>query len=239
MLGQSRINILVTGGASGLGKAITERLAGESDSFVYFTYYSSDENAKKIEDLFPNTKGLKCDFSNADDIRVLTDLVEGSNIDVLINNAISNFTKKHFVKFTDNEISDSFITNVMPVVQVSRAFLKAARKRKFGKIITVLTSAIQQPTIGYSAYTAEKMYLYGMSRSWNKENIAFNITCNCISPGFMQTHLQSDTDERIIEDMVAQHPLKQLLKVEETADVIAFLCTASQQINDQNIFVGQ
>ena len=77
-----------------------------------------------------------------------------------------------------------------------------------------------------------------MHRSWALENAAFNITSNCISPGFMATALNKDTDERIVEDMIAKHPLKKLLTTGEVAAVVLFLMDASGQVNGNNIIIN-
>ena len=63
----------------------------------------------------------------------------------------------------------------------------------------------------------------------------FNIVSNCISPDFMATSLNADEDDRIVESMIAKHPLKKLLTVDEVAEMVLFLCASSQQLNGQNI----
>ena len=77
-----------------------------------------------------------------------------------------------------------------------------------------------------------------MSKSWANENASFNISSNCISPAFMQTGLTSDTDERIIEDMTAKHPLKALLTTEDVAKAADFFVNASQHYNGVNLIIN-
>ena len=113
------------------------------------------------------------------------------------------------------------------------------RKKKFGKIITILTSAIiNKPPLGYSEYAAVKAYIGSLSKSWASENADFNITSNCISPSFMQTNLTKDTDERTIEAIIQLTPLKKLLTTEEVAEAVSYFVSCSQHINGTNLLMN-
>lgn len=234
------MNILITGGASGLGEAITKAVAlAYPDEKIYFTYCSSQRNAAAINAEYPNTVALKCDFRNQQDVDALCSLIESTGMGILVNNAITGLLKQHFHKIEKKEFAGSFAENVFPVVAITSSFIASARKVKAGKIITILSSSVvNAPPTGWSLYTAEKNYLLAMHRSWAIENASFNISSNCISPGFMHTQLNHETDERIIEDMIAKHPLKKLLTPEEVASVVLFLMNASSQVNGNNIIIN-
>ena len=91
--------------------------------------------------------------------------------------------------------------------------------------------------MGYSVYSATKAYVEQLSKCWCKENARFGITANSVSPEYMQTKF-SNVDERVIEQMTNEHPLKSLLRPEEVADVIAMLLQSSAQLNGVNIPVN-
>ena len=75
------MNILITGGANGLGAEITKLLASNSEHFVYFTYAKSAEKAGLIENAYKNTKAIKCDFLDLNDIEAfLPHLCLGLNL---------------------------------------------------------------------------------------------------------------------------------------------------------------
>jgi NAD(P)-dependent dehydrogenase (short-subunit alcohol dehydrogenase family) len=233
------MNILVTGGASGLGEAITKRLVSDPSNNVFFSYHKSVDNARDLEATFSNAKGIQCDFSSPQNVEMLAGKIQELNIEVLVNNAMTGFEKNHFHKLKPEYFLESFQKNIIPTIRITQAALTHFRKNKFGKIITVLSAAIiNRHPIGWSEYAAGKSYLLSLSKSWAIENASFNISSNSISPGFMQTSLTSDTDERMIADMIAKHPLKNLLKVEEAADAVSFFVTASQQINGTNLIIN-
>ena len=227
------MNILVTGGASGLGEAITRVLAKDAKNTIYFTFSNSKVNAKEIESDFGNAKSIKCDFKEESEVTTLVNKIDNLNIDVLINNAYTGVAiKTYFHKIDEQDFFADFVNNVIPTIRITQAVIAHFRKKKSGKIITILTSfLINSPPLGASCYVANKAYLGSLVRSWANENIKFNITSNAVSPSFMQTNLTSDVDERIIEQMISNHPLKNLLTVEEVAETVLFLTKASSQIN--------
>lgn len=233
------MNILITGGASGLGKAITLKLAANPNDYIYFTYFKSNGISAELEKTYFNVKGIHVDFNNTESLANLLNTIEEIKLDVLINNALPINSVCHFHKADTADFLSSFQSNVLPVIKISQKAILVFRKAKFGKIITILSSAIiNKPPIGWSEYVAEKNYLLSINKSIATENANFNITSNCVSPSFMQTELNSKVDERVVEDMIAKHPLKNILTTEETAETVAFLVSASQQINGSNIIIN-
>jgi 3-oxoacyl-[acyl-carrier protein] reductase len=233
------MKILITGGASGLGLAITKKLAQEPSNIVYFTYRSSEENARSLERECANTKAFHVDFNATDSIEAFMNELVVLAPDVLINNAITGYTQNHFHKMDTTVFENSFKANVYPTIRITQKFISESRKRKSGKIITILTSYIlNKPPIGLAEYVANKAYLHSMAKSWAIENAAFGITSNCISPSFMQTNLTSNTDSRLIENMIADNPNKSLLKGDEVAEAVSFLVSATSQINGSNLIIN-
>lgn len=234
------MNILITGGASGLGEAITRTLLSEENNTVFFTYSNSELKAKEIESAFSNANSLKCDFKKPKEVKGIVDKIEKFNIDVLINNAYTGkVIHNHFHKIDQEDFLRDFKNSIIPTIQITQAAIAYFRKKKGGKIITVLTSILENsPPIGTSCYVANKAYLKSLVKSWTSENIKHNITSNSVSPAFMQTALTSDVDDRIIEQMQSNHPLKKLLTVEEVADTVLFLTKASAHINGVDILMN-
>lgn len=233
------MKILVTGGASGLGKAIVERLAGQSGNTVYFTYRSSKESALELERKFPGAGSFHLDFTSETSIGEFLVRLPELAPDVLINNAVNGFTHTHFHKLDPAVIASSFKINVYPVIRITQQFIVISRKRRSGKIITVLTSSLlNRPPAGFAEYVANKAYLHSMAKSWAIENSSFGITSNCVSPSFMQTNLTSHIDSRIIENMINESPDKKLLKEEEVAEAIQFLVNSGRHINGNNLIIN-
>ncbi|MES2826871.1 MAG: SDR family oxidoreductase [Bacteroidota bacterium] len=234
------MNILVTGGSSGLGESLTKRIAQDKDINVYFTYVNAIEKAESLERKFTNVTAVKCDFRVSLEVEDLCKNIKDWDIDVLINNAYTGeFLKSYFHKTEPNDFLDAFRDNIYPTIKITQAAIAVFRKKKFGKIITVLTAALANiPPIGSAVYVANKAYLQQLSKVWATENSKFNISANTVSPAFMQTGFTNDMDERIVEQIIANHPLKRLLTIDEVADSVFFLVNSSQQINGIDLMLN-
>lgn len=234
------MNILVTGGASGLGEAITRILAQDQNNTIYFTYSSSKSNAESIEAEFRNTHSIKCDFWVAEEVKSLTDEMGRFDLDVLINNAYSGeFLKSYFHKTVTDDFLNDFRGNIIPTIEITKSAITGFRKKKKGKIITILTAALLNlPPIGSSVYIANKAYMEKLTKVWASENSKFNITSNSISPSFMKTKLTADLDERLVEQIANNHPLKKILAIQEVAESVAYLVYATSQINGVDLVLN-
>ncbi len=228
------MNILITGGTSGLGKATVELLAKDGHQ-VYFSYLATEEftmAAKELMGQYDNVKGEPLNFCEADSVDSFCEKMKDWSIDVLVNcTYVGRPQTTYFHKIEPEEFLKAFQFNIIPTVKITRAALEGMKKRKFGKIINIITeSVIGLPPMGYTLYAANKAYLMELSNVWNKEYTRYNITSNCILPAYMQTKF-AEVDERILEQMEHDHPLKKLLTVEEVAQVVKFFVDASQQVN--------
>ena len=234
------MNILITGGASGLGNAITRKLAEDINNFVYFTYNASQSNAGEITKEFSNSLSIKCDFSNSDEVNSLAEKLDQFKLDVLINNAYhGSYLKSHFHKTAPDDFLISFNINIIPVIKIAQSAINYFRKNKSGKIITILTSAlIEAPPIGSSVYVSTKAYLKQLTKIWAAENVKFNITSNSISPSFLLTNLTKDIDERVIDQIRQNHPMQKLLTVDEVADNVKLMTNALYKKNGFDLILG-
>lgn len=228
------MNILITGGTSGLGKASIELLQKDNHK-IYFTYLPIEEStsvAKELEWLFPNVKGESLDFCDRKSVNLLCEKISDWDIDVLVNcTYVGKPQTTYFHKIPVEQFLISFQNNIIPTVLITKACLEVMRKKKFGKIINIITEAvIGLPPMGYTLYAANKAYLMELSSVWNKEYIRYNITSNCILPAFMQTGF-APVDKRVIEQMEAEHPLKRILTPKEVAQSIKYFVESSQQVN--------
>ena len=228
------MNILITGGTSGLGKATVELLQRDLHT-IYFTYLPTEDYtsvANDIESLYYNVKGIQLDFCDISSIENLCNKVKEWDIDVLINSTyVGKPQTTYFHKIPVENFVQAFQNNIIPTVRITQSCIEVMKKKKFVKIINIITEAvIGLPPMGYALYAANKAYLMELSSVWNKEYIRYNITSNCILPAYMQTAF-ANIDERILEQMKTEHPLKRILTPEEVAQAIKFFVDASQQVN--------
>ena len=228
------MNILITGGTSGLGKATVELLVKEGHQ-VYFSYLATDEFtavAKEMENTYSAVNAIPLNFCETESVDGFCEQLKESNIDVLVNcTYVGKPQTTYFHKIAAEDFQKAFEMNIIPTVKITQAAIEVMKKKKFGKIINIITEAVMGlPPMGYTLYACNKAYLMKLSDVINKEYTRYNITSNCILPAYMQTNFAM-VDERILEQMQMEHPLKKLLTVGEVAQTIKFCVDASQQVN--------
>lgn len=228
------MNILITGGTSGLGKATVELLAKDSHQ-IWFSYLETEEFtqvARQMMEQYGNVKAVPLNFCVEESVDSFCEQMKEWDIDVLVNcTYVGKPQTTYFHKIAPEEFMKAFQNNILPTVKITQTAIRGMRKREYGKIINIISeSIIGLPPAGYALYAANKAYLMELSNVWNKEYVRYNITSNCILPAYMKTNF-AGLDERLQEQMELDHPLNKLLTPEEVAVTIKFFVDASQQIN--------
>lgn len=232
------MNILVTGGNSGLGRATVEALSAAGHR-VWFSYLPVERCEKEAAEMVKADSGLTAlplDFCREESVDGFCSRIKEMDIDVLVNSAYAGKAQGiHFYKTPAEDYLTAFQHNVVPTIRITQACVEGMRRRRFGKIINIITSYVMDtPPTGFSVYTATKAYLRQISKSISKELGRFNITSNCLLPEYMNTDF-GKVEEFQLEQMVAAHPLKKLLEPKEVAQVIVHLVDSSQQLNGVEI----
>lgn len=229
--------VILTGGSSGIGKAINIFLL-EKGYEVLFTYCHSKESAQEIENQFPNAKAYQIDFTSESKMAGFSAEIEAFSPDILINNYYNGtFIDTYFHKTESEKILNDFKNNIIPTLQITQECIKIFRKKKEGRIINILTSSMQSPAMGTSVYNSNKAYLLQMSKSWALENVKFGITCNSISPSFIPTDFHKDMDERMKETILSGYPLKENLESKDISNVIDLCLNGGKHFNGNHIFL--
>lgn len=226
------MRVLVTGGASGLGEAITRRLAAHADLEVAITYHRSGEAARELVERYPNVSAYPLDFRDAAALAAFLDGFAGLDPDALVNNAVCGLVRKHAHRLGPGDLAESFGASVLPTIALTTRAIQHFRKKQGGRIVTVLSEGLAgPPALGLAEYLANKAYLASFAASWAVENAAYGITSNCVLPSFMETGLNADLDPRAREQRLASAPAGRFLEVDEAAEAVEFLVTCRAVIN--------
>lgn len=183
---------IVTGGGSGIGLAITEKLVRNQ---IHTIIIGRNEQklcaAKKaLGDLCEPMTGDLNDLSSLPEM--VNRIVEKhGRIDVLVNNAGINM-KKEFTEVTDEEFQKIILTNVTAVFALSREVIKCMLEKEIrGSIINISSMASQYGIPKVIAYTASKSAIEGMTKAMAVELSPKGIRVNCIAPGFIATEMSA------------------------------------------------
>ena len=219
---------IITGGGTGIGFAIAEKLHSMNKVVVLIGRRKSMLiNAKKK--LKTRCHIINHDISNKSSIPSLVSNIEKNigNINILINNAGIHL-RKLAIDTTDQEWNDVIDTNINSVFSLSRECSKKMIKRKEGNIIMIgsVTTTVGLPDV--SAYSTTKTALAGLTRSLAIELGKYSINVNCICPGFIKTAIFKRVrkkDPNRFKKIISRTPLNRFGEVEDIANVAGFLCS--------------
>lgn len=231
--------VIVTGSSRGIGEAIAEEFAKQGANIVL--------NARKpiaeemIEKL--TAYGVKVetilgdvsDFEAAKNIIQKTKEVFGS-IDVLINNAGIN-KDKLVMRMDEDDFDATYNVNLKGSFNMIRHALPIMLKQRAGSIINISSVVGETGNVGQANYAASKAGVIGLTKSIAREAAPRGVTCNAITPGFIETDMTDALSEKIQTAMMDQIPLKKFGKGKDIADAAVFLSKAGY-ITGQTIRVN-
>lgn len=214
----------ITGGASGLGRILVDTFISEG-YHVFFTYRSSKEKAEALKEKY----GDKIHMAHADasDMKQAVMAVEQciqafGKIDVLVNNAAS--AKDASLIRLDEGSFEYTIKNVLyPVFYYCKAVAGYFIQQRHGKIINIGSINGSRGREGSVAYSTAKAGIEGFTKTIAKELGAYNINCNVVAPGFINTYGQKDTSELIKKCVLDECAIRRLTEPEEVANLVLFL----------------
>jgi len=233
---------LVTGGTRGIGKGIAMKLA-ENGANVAFTYMSSAEKAKKVEDeltaLGVKAKGYQsnaADYTAAE--QLIADVVKDfERIDAVVNNA--GITRDGLLMHMSEENWDEVMqTNLKSVFNITKAAQRTLLKQRSGSIINMSSIVGVRGNGGQSNYAASKAGIIGFTKSIAQELGSRNIRCNAIAPGFIATEMTDELGEEVINDYLKNIPLKRAGTPEDVANAVLYLASdLSTYVSGQTLSV--
>ncbi len=233
---------LVTGGTRGIGKGIVIKLA-EQGADIAFTYHSSVEKAKLVEDeltaLGVKAKGYQSDASNyAASEKLIADVVNDfERIDAVVNNA--GITRDGLLMRMSEENWDLVMqTNLKSVYNITKAVQRTLLKQRSGSIINMSSIVGVRGNGGQANYAASKAGVIGFTKSIAQELGSRNIRCNAIAPGFIATEMTDELSEEVIKDYLKNIPLNRVGTPEDVANAVLYLASdLSTYVSGQTLSV--
>jgi acetoacetyl-CoA reductase len=218
---------LVTGGARGIGAAISCSLA-KAGYHVAIGYSARQETAALLADGLCKDGGTVSIHQGnvgdpADCRRVVEEvLATEGRIDVLVNNA-GVTVDKTVRKMSIDDWHAVLRVNLSGAFYMTKAVLDQMVGRNFGRIVNISSLVGQTGAIGQANYAASKSGLFGFSRSLALEVALKGITVNCVAPGAIETEMLAAVPPNVLERMVEKIPMRRLGTGEDIARAVLFL----------------
>ncbi len=223
--------VLITGGASGLGRILVQEFIKEEYK-VCFTYRNSREKAQKLEEQYgQEVLAIRADASEYEKaFEVVNTCIEHfGRLDVLVNNAAS--AKDASLARVKKEDFDYTIQNVLyPTFYYSKAVCNYFIQCNKGKIINIGSINGLRGREGSVAYSTAKAGIEGFTKTIAKELGTYNINCNVVAPGYIDTDGQVNTSELIKKMVLDECAIRRLTDPVEVANLVLFL--ASEKANN-------
>lgn len=232
----------ITGGSRGIGRAICVKLASQGFN-ILLNYRSNDEEANKTKSLV-EAHNVTCDL-------LKFDVSDKSQVDEVLQNWIENNKDKTIVVLVNNAgiredgllmmMSDSqwhnvLSTNLDSFYYITRHIVSLMLAKRYGRIINMVSLSGLKGMAGQTNYSAAKAGLIGATKALAQEVARRGVTVNAIAPGFIETEMTEELDEKMLSALV---PMRRFGKPEEVAEVVAFFASpASSYITGDVINVN-
>lgn len=217
---------VITGGASGIGRATTLTFLKEGATVIIWDINKA--NAEETQKLAGEHKAA-VEFMHVD-TRNYTEVENAVNkvfdkygkIDILINNA--GITSDSTLKKMEPEQWQKVIdVNLTGVFNCGKAVSLKMMEKNSGKIINTSSVVAHNGNFGQSNYVATKSGVIGLTKVWARELGKYGINVNAVAPGFIETEMILSVPEKVLEGLRGKTPLGRLGKPQDIADAYVFL----------------
>jgi 3-oxoacyl-[acyl-carrier protein] reductase len=208
---------LVTGANRGIGLAIATTLANDGFHVIIGT---------RSGDPIAGFDFVHMDVASTQSVEDAFTLIESKwgIPEVIICNA--GKTKDSLVlRMSDEDFADVIDTNLTGAFRVAKRSTKGLLKLKKGRLIFIGSVVALLGSAGQVNYAASKSGLVGMARSFARELGSRGITANVIAPGFVESDMTADLDQKRRDEIAASIPLARFSNVQEIADVVSFIAS--------------
>jgi 2-keto-3-deoxy-L-fuconate dehydrogenase len=226
---------LITGGASGIGRAIAQKFAcsGAIVRIVDLDEKAANTVVGEIAKCGGDAKAYRCDVSSQDDVKaVFGRILEQGPINILVNNAgISHVGSLE--RTSERDFDKVFCVNVKGIYNCLYAAIAHMKTNHGGTILNMASIAATAGLADRFAYSMSKGAVVAMTYSVAKDYLAFNIRCNCISParvhtpfvdGFLRRNYPGHEQE-VFKELEKSQPIGRMAKPDEVASLALFLCS--------------
>ena len=227
---------VITGGASGIGFAIAQRMLASGASV---TLWDRDEAALKAAttSLGAASKGVSVDVTLQASVQsAVQQTLKFGNIDILVNSA--GITGPN-VKLWDYPVADweqVMAINLNGVFLCCREVVPHMRTRNYGRIVNIASVAGKDGNPNASAYSASKAAVIALTKSLGKELADTGVRVNCVTPAAVKTAMFDQMTPEHIAFMLSKIPMARFGTVEEIAAMVSWLCTEDCSFSTGAVF---
>lgn len=217
---------VVTGGAQGFGRAITERFvaSGAKVAIWDFDQPLADKTAKEIG---PDVMALEVDVTSVEAVEAATaaTLKAFGRLDILVNNAGIAGVNKPVADLSYDEWRQVMKINLDGPFICCKAVVPTMMKQNYGRIVNIASIAGKEGNPNASHYSASKAGVIALTKSLGKELAGTDIAVNAVTPAAAKTAIFDQMTQQHIDFMLSKIPRGRFLKVDELASLVAWIAS--------------
>ncbi len=216
---------LVTGGSGGIGSAVCRHLAAAGHTVLVGHRTGADQAADVARDCDGKAEPIHVDVTDSASVEAAVARAgDLGTLAVVVNNAgvaIDDLV----LRLDDERFARSLDVNLAGAHRVTRTALRPMLRARHGRIVNVSSIVALRGNAGQAAYAAAKAGLIGFTKSVAREVARKGVTVNVVAPGYVETAMTAELDDRAREHLAALAPIGRAVEADEVAAAIAFLAS--------------
>ncbi|HYM00200.1 MAG TPA: SDR family NAD(P)-dependent oxidoreductase [Blastocatellia bacterium] len=228
---------VVSGAATGIGRAIAIRLAAEGAVLEILDIRDASETCAEIRKAGGTVNAGICDVTSEDQVHRAVESIAHRHdcVDILVNNAGILSGRKPWHELTYDEVNRFVQINYIGYFTISKAVYPLLKKSKYGRLINIASRTYFLANPGQMAYVAAKGAVMGMTRVLAREMGEDGITVNAVAPGMVATPgTEAHSNEEAFNRVMMNQAIKKRVQPEHLAALVAFIAS-----DDAELITGQ
>ncbi|MBC7438317.1 MAG: SDR family oxidoreductase, partial [Bdellovibrionales bacterium] len=217
---------VITGGATGLGYAIAQRLIASGGSVTLWDRDEAGANKAALA-LGANTQAVAVDVSLQESVAkaVKTTMAHAGRIDALVNSAGITGPNTTVWEYPVDAWRQVIDVNLTGLFICCREVVPHMREANYGRIVNIASVAGKDGNPNASAYSASKAAVIALTKSLGKELASTGVRVNCVTPAAVKTAIFEQMTPQHIAFMLSKIPMARFGEPEEVASLVGWLCT--------------
>ena len=226
-------NVIITGGSSGIGHAIFQRLLSEGAKVVVWDIMSLKDNYNSENSLFVNV-----DVTRWNDIeKALKESIKFlKKLDILVCCAGITGPNKKTWEYTEKEWQYVFDINTKGTFFANKACIPLMINNGYGRIVNISSIAGKEGNPNAAAYSSSKAAVIGLTKSLGKELSTYPITVNCVTPAAVKTEIFDQMTNDHIKYMLSKIPMGRFGTIDEVSSLVCWLVSSECSFSTGGVF---
>jgi len=228
---------VVTGGASGIGLAIAERIIAEGGKTSIWDM-NGEAGARAVQQIGKQAHSMVVDVSDEASVaRAAAETVKQfGRVDVLVTSAAITGPNATTWEYPSDKWRQVIDINVHGVFYCCRSIVPQMQRQDYGRIVNIASVAGKEGNPNASAYSASKAAVISLTKSLGKELAKSKITVNCVTPAAVKTAIFDQMTQAHIDFMLSKIPMGRFGQIDEVASLVTWLASEECSFSTGAVF---